>query len=62
MNTTKMLEFLGKQAVENDGCWSEEAWANGYAAAVADAIDMFKSLGSIPFAADEVVDQLQKLR
>ena len=62
MNTTKMLEFLGKQAVENDSGWSEEAWANGYAAAVADAIDMFKSLGSIPFDANEVVDQLQKLK
>ena len=62
MNTTKMLEFLGKQAVENDSGWSEEAWANGYAAAVADAIDMFKSLGSSPFGANEVVDQLQKLR
>jgi hypothetical protein len=29
---------------------------------VADAIDMFKSLGSIPFAADEVVTQLEKLK
>ena len=57
-----MLEFLGKQAIENDEGWSEEVWRAGYAAAVADAIDMFKSLGSIPFDADEVVDQLQKLR
>jgi hypothetical protein len=62
MNTTKMLEFLGRQAIENDNGWSEEVWRAGYAAAVADAIDMFKSLGSIPFDADEVVDQLQKLR
>jgi hypothetical protein len=62
MNTTKMLEFLGKQAIENDEGWSEEAWSNGYAAAVADAIDMFKSLGRIPFAADEVVTQLEKLK
>jgi hypothetical protein len=62
MNTTKMLEFLGKQAVENDGCWSEEAWSNGYAAAVADAIDMFKSMGKIPFEADEVAAQLEKLK
>jgi hypothetical protein len=62
MNTTKMLEFLGKQAIENDEGWSEEAWSNGYAAAVADAIDMFKSLGRIPFAADEVVAQLEKLK
>ena len=57
-----MLEFLGKQAIENDEGWSEEAWSNGYAAAVADAIDMFKSLGRIPFAADEVVAQLEKLK
>jgi hypothetical protein len=57
-----MLEFLGKQAIENDEGWSEEAWSNGYAAAVADAIDMFKSLGRIPFAADEVVTQLEKLK
>jgi hypothetical protein len=62
MNTTKMLEFLGKQAIENDEGWSEEAWSNGYAAAVADAIDMFKLLGRIPFAADEVVAQLEKLK
>lgn len=57
-----MLEFLGKKAIENDEGWSEEAWSNGYAAAVADAIDMFKSLGRIPFAADEVVTQLEKLK
>jgi hypothetical protein len=62
MNTKKMLEFLGKEAIENDESWSEEAWSNGYAAAVADAIDMFKSLGRIPFAADEVVAQLEKLK
>ena len=37
-------------------------WKAGYSAAVADAIDMFKSLGSIPFSADEVVDQLKKLQ
>jgi hypothetical protein len=62
MNTTKMLEFLGKESIENDEGWSEEVWGAGYQAAVADAIDMFKSFGSIPFDADEVVDQLQKLR
>jgi hypothetical protein len=62
MNKTKMLEFLGKQAVEEDGGWSEEAWSAGYSAAVADAIDMFTQFGSIPFDADEVVDQLEKLR
>ncbi|RPI68379.1 MAG: hypothetical protein EHM38_08590 [Geobacteraceae bacterium] len=62
MNTTKMLEFLGKESVESDESWSEEVWGAGYQAAVADAIDMFKSFGSIPFDADEVVDQLQKLR
>ena len=62
MNTKKMLEFLGKESIENDEGWSEEAWGNGYAAAVADAIDMVKSLGSIPFAADEVVTQLEKLK
>ena len=55
-----MLEFLGKS--ENDEGWSEEVWRAGYAAAVADAIDMFKRLGSIPFAADEIVDQLGKLK
>lgn len=60
MDTSKMLEFLGKS--ENDEGWSEEVWRAGYAAAVADAIDMFKRLGSIPFAADEVVDQLEKLK
>lgn len=62
MNNQKMLEFLGKQSIENDGGWSEECWASGYAAAVADAIDMFKHLGSIPFDADEVVEQLEKLK
>lgn len=56
----KMQEFLGKS--EDDGGWSEEVWRAGYNAAVADAIDMFKSLGSIPFSADEVVDQLKKLQ
>lgn len=62
MNKTKMRDFLGKQAIEDDGGWSEEAWAAGYRAAVADAIDMFKHHGSIPFDADEVVDQLKKLQ
>jgi hypothetical protein len=62
MNTNKMLEFLGKEAIENDEGWSEEAWRSGYSAAVADAIDMFKALGKIPFAADEVVEQLEKLK
>jgi hypothetical protein len=62
MNKTKMLEFLGKSAVEEDEGWSELVWRAGYRAAVADAIDMFKSLGSIPFSADEVVDQLKKLQ
>jgi hypothetical protein len=62
MNTTKMLEFLGKESVENDEGWSEEVWRAGYQAAVADAIDMFKSMGRIPFAADEVVTQLEKLQ
>jgi hypothetical protein len=56
----KMQEFLGKS--EDDEGWSEEVWKAGYNAAVADAIDMFKSLGSIPFSADEVVDQLKKLQ
>ena len=60
MNINKMQEFLGKS--ENDDGWSEEVWKAGYAAAVSDAIDMFKSLGSIPFDADEVVEQLKKLR
>jgi hypothetical protein len=60
MNTNKMQSLLGK--AENDEGWSEEVWKDGYQAAVADAIDMFKSFGSIPFDADEVVDQLQKLR
>ena len=60
MNTNKMQEFLGKS--ENDDGWSEEVWKAGYAAAASDAIDMFKSLGSIPFDADEVVEQLEKLR
>jgi hypothetical protein len=62
MNTNKMQEFLGKESVENDEGWSEEVWGAGYKAAVADAIDMFKSLGRIPFAADEVVTQLKKLQ
>ena len=57
-----MLEFLGKQAMEGDEGWSEEVWRAGYSAAVADAIDMFKALGKIPFAANEVVDQLKKLK
>ena len=57
-----MEDFLGKQAVEDDEGWSEEVWRAGYRAAVADAIDMFKSLGRVPFAADEVVDQLKKLQ
>ncbi len=57
-----MLEFLGKESVENDEGWSEEVWRAGYQAAVADAIDMFKSMGRIPFAADEVVTQLEKLQ
>jgi hypothetical protein len=48
--------------VENDEGWSEEVWGSGYKAAVADAIDMFKPLGRIPFAADEVVTQLEKLK
>lgn len=56
----KMQEFLGKS--EDDEGWPEEVWKAGYSAAVADAIDMFKSLGSIPFSADEVVDQLKKLQ
>lgn len=62
MNTTKMKDFLGKSAVEDDEGWSEEVWSAGYRAAVADAIDMFKHLKSIPFGADEVVDQLEKLK
>ena len=62
MNTNKMQNFLGKSAVENDEGWSEEVWRAGYRAAVADAIDMFKQLGSIPFAADEVIYELEKLR
>lgn len=62
MNANKMKEFLGRQAVEDDDGWSEEVWRAGYRAAIADAIDMFKSLGQIPFAADEVVDQLEKLK
>lgn len=57
-----MQEFLGKSAMEEDEGWSESVWRAGYKAAVADAINMFKSLGSIPFSADEVVDQLKKLR
>jgi hypothetical protein len=61
MNSTKMNDFLGKQAVEDDKGWSEEVWRAGYRAAVADAKDMFKSLGRVPFAADEVVTQLEKL-
>ena len=60
MNTNKLQDFLGK--AENDEGWSEEVWKAGYQAAVADAIDMFKSLGSIPFAADEVITQLEKLK
>jgi hypothetical protein len=60
MNTNKMQEFLGKS--EDDEGWSEEVWRAGYRAAVADAIDMFKQLGSIPFAADEVIYELEKLR
>jgi hypothetical protein len=60
MNTNKMKDFLGKS--EDDEGWSEEVWKAGYQAAIADAIDMFKRLGSIPFDADEVVDQLEKLR
>lgn len=56
----KMQEFLGKS--EDDEGWSEEVWRAGYSAAISDAIDMFKSLGSIPFSADEVVDQLKKLQ
>lgn len=62
MNTNRMQDFLGKSAVEDDEGWSEEVWKAGYAAAVADAIDMFKALGSIPFAANEVVTQLEKLK
>ncbi len=62
MNKIKMKEFLCKQAVEDDEGWSEEVWRAGYRAAVADAIDMFKQFGSIPFDADEVVDQLEKLK
>jgi hypothetical protein len=62
MNTTKMLEFLGKESIENDKGWSEEVWGAGYKAAVADAIDMFKPLGRVPFAADEVITQLEKLK
>jgi hypothetical protein len=62
MNQAKMQEFLGKSAVEEDEGWSESVWRAGYSAAIADAIDMFKSLGSIPFSADEVVDQLKKLQ
>jgi len=48
--------------MENDEGWSEEVWRAGYAAAVADAIDMFKPHGAIPFYADEVIDQLKKLQ
>lgn len=44
MNKQKMLDFLGKQSVEDDEGWSEEVWRAGYAAAIADAIDMFKHL------------------
>ena len=62
MNKDKMQNFLGKSAVEDDEGWSEEVWRAGYRAAVADAIDMFKQFGSIPFDADEVVDQLEKLK
>lgn len=57
-----MNEFLCKQAVEDDDGWSIEVWRDGYTAAVCDAIDMFKRLGSIPFDADEVVEQLEKLK
>lgn len=57
-----MRDFLGKQPIEDDGGWSEEAWAAGYSSAVDDAIDMFKHHGSIPFNADEVIDQLKKLK
>lgn len=60
--THAMLDFLGKHFVENDEGWSEEVWRAGYAAAVNDAIDMFKHLGSISFTADEVASQLQKLK
>jgi hypothetical protein len=62
MNTNKMLDFLGKSAIEDDNNWSEEAWSNGYSAAVEDAIDMFKALGRVPFEANEVVMQLEKLK
>jgi hypothetical protein len=62
MNTNRMQNFLGKSAVEDDEGWSEEVWRAGYAAAVADAIDVFKALGRVPFAADEVVTQLEKLK
>ena len=62
MNKDKMQEFLGKESVENDEGWSEEVWRAGYRAAVADAMDMFKSLGRVPFDADEVVTQLKKLQ
>jgi hypothetical protein len=61
MSKEKMQDFLGKHAIDDEG-WSEEVWRAGYAAAVLDAIDMFKALGSIPFAADEVVAQLEKLK
>jgi hypothetical protein len=62
MNLNKMQDFLGKSAVEDDEGWSEEVWKAGYRAAIADAVDMFKALGRIPYAADEVVDQLEKLQ
>ena len=62
MNTNRMQDFLGKSAVEDDEGWSEQVWRAGYAAAVADAIDVFKALGRVPFAADEVVTQLEKLK
>lgn len=62
MNKDKMNEFLCKQAIEDDDGWSEEVWRAGYRAAVYDAIDMFTRLGSIPFDADEVVEQLEKLK
>jgi len=62
MKTNRMQDFLGKSAVEDDEGWSEQVWRAGYAAAVEDAIDVFKAFGSIPFDADEVVDQLEKLK
>jgi hypothetical protein len=58
----EFCRFIGSKAFEDDGGWSYAVWCAAHEAALQQAIEKFKRHGSIPFDADEVVEELQKLR